>query len=257
MTAWSPLLAALTAAGAVLVAAAAARPAPARVGALVTGARRPRSRPDPLVALGRVALGRGADAAAARRLGRALVLAVLALPLVPPAAPAVGLLAWSTPALAARRRRRRFEAAVVGELPEVVDLLVLVVGGGATVPLALASVAPRCPGPVGAGLAGALRDAALGRRLADALEELPGRLGDAARPLVAALVANERYGAPLLDGLVRVADEVRHDRRRRAEAAARRIPVTLLFPLVCCTLPAFGLLTVAPLLAGGLRSLRL
>ena len=43
---------------------------------------------------------------------------------------------------------------------------------------------------------------------------------------------------------------------RRAASSARRVPVTLLFPLVFCTLPAFALLTVAPLLAGGLRSLR-
>jgi hypothetical protein len=33
--------------------------------------------------------------------------------------------------------------------------------------------------------------------------------------------------------------------------------VKLLFPLVLCTLPAFALLTVVPLLAGSLRSLRL
>jgi len=48
---------------------------------------------------------------------------------------------------------------------------------------------------------------------------------------------------------------VRRDRRRKAEEAARRIPVKLLFPLVGCTLPAFALLTVAPLIAGAVRSL--
>jgi tight adherence protein C len=77
------------------------------------------------------------------------------------------------------------------------------------------------------------------------------------RPLVASLVASERYGAPLATGLERLADEVRRDRRRRAEEVARKVPVKLLFPLVTCTLPAFGLLTVAPLIASAVRSLRL
>ena len=36
---------------------------------------------------------------------------------------------------------------------------------------------------------------------------------------------------------------------------ARKLPVRLSFPLVCCILPAFGLLTVAPLIAGALGSL--
>jgi tight adherence protein C len=54
-----------------------------------------------------------------------------------------------------------------------------------------------------------------------------------------------------------LAAEVRAERRRRAEAAARRVPVKLLFPLVLCVLPAFGLLTVVPLLAGAATSLHL
>ena len=43
--------------------------------------------------------------------------------------------------------------------------------------------------------------------------------------------------------------------RRAAEIRARKLPVLLLFPLVLCTLPAFGLLTVAPLVAGTFDSL--
>ena len=45
----------------------------------------------------------------------------------------------------------------------------------------------------------------------------------------------------------RLAAEARLERRRAAEATARRVPVKLLFPLVLCTLPAFALLTVVPL----------
>jgi tight adherence protein C len=142
-------------------------------------------------------------------------------------------------------------------LPEVADLLVLAVGAGLTVPLAVAAVARRAPGPLAPALGQVISEVSLGRRLADALDDVSTRLGEDVRPLISALVASDRYGAPLLDSLVRLSVELRADRRRRAEEAARRVPVKLLFPLVFCTLPAFALLTVAPLIAGALRSLRL
>jgi len=201
--------------------------------------------------------GRPAPADTARRLGSALLVAAFALVLVPPAAVPAGLMAWSLPVLRARRAHRRRLAAIAADLPDVVDLLVLAVGAGLTVRLAVAAVARRSPGPLGAELARAGHDADLGRRLADALDDIPARAGEATRPLVAALIASERYGAPLGAGLERLAHEVRADRRRKAEEAARKVPVKLLFPLVSCTLPAFGLLTVAPLIASAVRSLRL
>ncbi|HTJ75728.1 MAG TPA: type II secretion system F family protein [Acidimicrobiales bacterium] len=202
-------------------------------------------------------LRRDPTPAGARRLGTALVVAVVALPVLPPVAIPAGVLAWALPALSARRRQRRRVAAIAADLPDVVDLLVLAVGAGLTVRLAVAAVARRASGPLGAELAHALHEAELGRRLADALDDLPTRAGEATRPLVAALVASERYGASLGASLERLAHEVRADRRRRAEEAARKVPVKLLFPLVSCTLPAFGLLTVAPLIASAVRSLRL
>ena len=75
------------------------------------------------------------------------------------------------------------------------------------------------------------------------------------RPLVEALADHDRYGTPLGPVLERVSIDSRLRRRRQAEEAARRLPVTLLFPLVLTTLPAFALLTIAPLLVGPSRSL--
>lgn len=203
-------------------------------------------------------LGRPVRPETARRLGIALVVTAFALPVLPPLiAPPAGLVAWSIPVLRVRRARRRWLAAIAADLPDVVDLLVLAVGAGLTVRLAVAAVARRSPGPLGQELARAGHDADLGRRLADALDDIPERAGESTRPLVATLIASERYGAPLGASLERLAHEVRADRRRRAEEAARKVPVKLLFPLVSCTLPAFGLLTVAPLIASAVRSLRL
>lgn len=211
-------------------------------------------------ALGSVALRlarRPIIPATATRLGHALLGAAAAVVVLPAAAPVVAVLVWAWPALGQRRCQRRLRAEVLRHLPEVTDLFVLAVGAGLTVPLAVSAVGRRAPGPMAPALRLADSEVRLGRRLADALDDIPGRLGEDVRPLIAALVASERYGAPLLDSLLRLSVELRAERRRRAEEAARRVPVKLLFPLVFCTLPAFALLTVAPLLAGSLRALRL
>ena len=57
--------------------------------------------------------------------------------------------------------------------------------------------------------------------LADALDELAHQLGPPARPVVDALVSADRYGHPLGPALERLADHVRAERRRQAEADAR------------------------------------
>jgi tight adherence protein C len=204
----------------------------------------------------RRAAGRPADGALDRRLGWAIVTSLTSMAVAPLAAVPVGAATWSWPLLRRRRDDRRRAGAVVRELPEVLDLLVLVVGAGLTVPLAVAAVGRRADGLLAAELRRVTEEVTLGRRSADALAEVPARLGEAVGPLVAALLASERYGAPLVAALDRLAADARADRRRRAEEAARRVPVKLLFPLVLCTLPAFALLTVAPLIAGAAHDLR-
>jgi hypothetical protein len=256
------------------------RPAPARVRAIVPAAGRPTRGPDPLAAVGRIVLGRASRlprrwtqegptpiaapppesdrTGSARATGAITVALVISLLVAPPLALAVGGAAWALPRHRARAEARERLRALEADLPEVVDLLVLAVGAGCNVTLALEAVGARAgSGPLAHQLRQVSADAARGRRLADRLDELPAAAGEPVRILVGPLVAAERYGTPLLPALQRVADEVRLRRQRQAEAAARKVPVALLFPLVLCILPAFALLTVAPLIAGALRELRL
>ena len=179
---------------------------------------------------------------------------------VPVATPAAPRRHRLLPRRGTRRRRRRAEAAIADAVPDIIDLFAVAIASGLNTRLALRAVAERAP-------PGELADALLrieqrvvttGIRLADAVDRLPDDLEtDALRPLVSAITDAERYGAALGPTLDRLADDARRTRQRKAEEAARRIPVKLLFPLVTCILPAFGLLTVAPLIAGGLRALRL
>ena len=217
------------------------RPPPERVGGLVADVPRTREALPPLV----------------RRWLPAALAAIASAVVFPIAAPMVLIAVWAVPVLRGRRTRARARDIVRRSLPEVVDLFTLTVGAGLTVPLAVAAVARHHDGPIALELQHVTEDMARGRRCADSLDDAAHRLGPDVRGVFAALAASDRYGAPLADALVRIGDEVRADRRRRAEEAARRVPVRLLFPLVLCVLPAFALLTVAPVLAGALGSLRL
>ena len=181
---------------------------------------------------------------------------VLALGLV---APPLALLALLAPAvrrrLRARRQRRAVARGISSALPDAVDLLLLCAGAGLSLPLAHPLVAERTHADLGDALRAADAACAAGRVRADALLDALVPLGDRAAALAHVLVDHLRYGVPLVPGLERLGLELRLDRRRRAEEEARRVPLRLLAPLLTCVLPAFGLLTVVPLLVASLRSL--
>jgi tight adherence protein C len=158
--------------------------------------------------------------------------------------------------LAVRRRERRRQEALADDLPETTELIAIAAAAGCNVRLALEAVRRSRDGPAVRVLAAVLADVDVGGdRLADALGRAPIVHGEAVRPLTALLADAERYGTPLGTALERLGDDLRQRRRRRAEERARALPVRLLLPLVLCILPAFALLTVAPLLASGIRAL--
>jgi tight adherence protein C len=169
---------------------------------------------------------------------------------------AIMLAALVAPHLRERRQAHRRASAVVDQLPDVVDLLRLTALAGLPVAAAIMAIGGRPGGVVGHGLQGAATKLRRGASTADALGVLATTCGPPARSLVDALIDHDRYGTPLVPVLDRMAVEYRLRRRQQAEEAARRLPVTLLFPLVLTTLPACALLTVVPLLVASVASLQ-
>lgn len=211
-----------------------------------------------VAALGQVVrgvLGRPHDYQANQLLG-GYILAALATALLEPFLALLVVVGATFHSVMQRRARtRRAHQELVDELPEIVDLLVLAVSAGLSVPLALEVVARRGEGVVAKGLRQATQSALRGASLPEALSNSVQDLGETVRPLMSALAGSLRDGTSVLPGLERLSAQVRIDRRRQAEEQARKLPVKLLFPLVVCILPAFGLLSVVPLLVTGLNGL--
>lgn len=245
----------LAGAAAVLLVALGRRPVPRRP---LPPARSRGSRPDRAARAGTALarwLGSPVDPRAARRLVPSLLAAAAVAPPAPPLAVALLAAAWVRPLLRRRRERHDRDRAVLRGLPDAVDLLHLCALAGTGLALAHPAVAAKVPGPVGQALREADDLARCGATRADALVAALSPLGERAGALAHVLADHLRYGTALAPELDRLGLELRLLRRRRAEEDARRVPVRLLAPLVTCTLPAFAVLTVVPLLLASLQHL--
>jgi tight adherence protein C len=151
-----------------------------------------------------------------------------------------------------RARRARLAAAV----PDAVELLVLTVQAGVVPADAVRRAIPHLPEAVRPAFAAVVHRLDRGQRLADALDALGEHLGAAGHGIADGIATADRYGLPLAPVLDQLAVDARAARRRLAAEHARTLPVRLSFPLVCCVLPAFVLLAIAPALLGTVASLR-
>ncbi len=171
--------------------------------------------------------------------------------------PSISVLALlSTLALAglfgASRWSRRMAASKLKQdqliaLPPTLDLIAVVLGAGGTISEAIDVVSLRGEAAVQTVFASFQARRKSGQALTMVLSEAPSQLGQVYWPLMRALLATERDGAPIASLLVRLADEAEAGRRRATEAQAKRLSVKLLFPLVGCFLPAVILGAVLPL----------
>jgi tight adherence protein C len=170
--------------------------------------------------------------------------------------PLVGIAAFRLPDLVLAREGRRRQQEIGSHVADLVEVLVATTEAGLSPPVALQRSVDVVRGPLGDELQLVAREIELGVPWRDALSRLVTRTdAPSLRRLVSALTRSQRLGASVSSALRALAEDVRSERRARAEETARRAPVKMLFPLVFLILPAFLLLTVGPAVLATLRSL--
>jgi tight adherence protein C len=86
-----------------------------------------------------------------------------------------------------------------------------------------------------------------GQSRQDALRNLSLRTGlEDVNNLTSLLIQTDKFGTNIAQALRVHADSMRTKRRLRAEEAAAKVPVKLMFPLICFILPAMVIVVVGP-----------
>jgi tight adherence protein C len=170
----------------------------------------------------------------------------------PPALAVVGvpLMAaggWVVPLTLLRMRAQRRGDQIDGELPELIDSLVVTIEAGIGLGGALRLSSKELRGPLGDEINLMLQEQSMGLSSNAAMQSMLKRADTPSmRSFVRAVTQGENLGVSLGEIMRGLAVEMRSRRRARAEARAQKAPVKMLFPLVFCIFPAILITLLYP-----------
>jgi tight adherence protein C len=154
------------------------------------------------------------------------------------------------PGIALARMVKRRQHKIRLALADALDLLVVSVEAGLGLDQALLRVAAELEFAYPE-LAGELKlinlELRAGKPRAEALRNLADRTGvDDLSALVTMLIQTDKFGTSVAQSLRVYSDTLRTKRRQRAEEAAAKTGVKMVFPLVFCIFPAIWVVTIGP-----------
>jgi tight adherence protein C len=149
-----------------------------------------------------------------------------------------------------RRRSRNRIRRLTEALPDSLDLMVVCLESGLGLNATIARVGEEraaLDDPLGNEFAQVAFEIRSGRSREEALRALGARNGvDDLKALAALIVQSDRLGASMGKTLRAHADLLRTKRRQRAEEAARKLPIKVLFPLATLLLPPLFVMVAGP-----------
>ncbi len=149
--------------------------------------------------------------------------------------------AWLARQIEARRQR------ISRSLPDVLDMLTISVEAGLGFDAAVTKVVKNFNGPLAAEFRRWLQEVQLGRSRKEAWRDLATRTNvPEVNSFVLAILQADTFGISIGNVLRVQADEMRVRRRQRAEEAAMKTPVKVVFPLVLCIFPALMIVILGP-----------
>ena len=157
------------------------------------------------------------------------------------------------------RRARNRQRQIASQLSDVLDLLVVCVEAGLGLSESIkivGSETQRQNQEIGTELSIVSAELTSGNSLGQALRNFAVRTAvDDIKPLAATMVQSEKLGAQVGPALRSISDSLRTTRRLRAEEAAAKTTVKILFPLVLFILPAMMAVIVGPAMIQIMRAL--
>lgn len=139
------------------------------------------------------------------------------------------------------------QKAVILGLPDNLDLITTCVEAGLGLDAALSRVAEQGRGPLALELQRMLRDVAMGKLRREAMQEMSDRLGvEELSNFIASIIQAEKLGVGIAQVLRVQSDQLRTQRRQRAERLANEAPIKMIFPLVLLIFPAFLAVILSP-----------
>ncbi len=156
-------------------------------------------------------------------------------------------LGYRLPRMWLKSRVKAKQKAVILGLPDNLDLITTCVEAGLGLDAALSRVAEHSKGPLSAELQRMLRDVAMGKLRREAMQEMADRVGvEELSNFITAIIQAEKLGVGISQVLRVQSDQLRTQRRQRAERLANEAPVKMIFPLVLLIFPAFLAVILAP-----------
>jgi tight adherence protein C len=144
------------------------------------------------------------------------------------------------------RVKKRQHAILLG-IPDSLDLLTISVRAGLGFDAALGKVVEKLKGPLTEEFRRALAEVRVGKARRDALRDIVPRTEvPALTNFIGAIIQAEQLGVSISKVLQVQSEQLRIERRQRAEEMAAKAPIKMLFPLVGCIFPSLFIVILGP-----------
>ena len=161
---------------------------------------------------------------------------------------AVGLaVGYIAPEFWLGRRVRARQKSIILQIPDALDLLTISVRAGLGFDAALGKVVEKMQGALVDEFRRALAEVRVGKARRDALRDIVPRTEvPALTNFIGAIIQAEQLGVSISKVLQVQSEQLRIERRQRAEEQAAKAPIKMLFPLVGCIFPSLFIVILGP-----------
>lgn len=169
---------------------------------------------------------------------------------------AIGAVAFLSPGIWLGRKVKARQKAIQMALPDAIDLLTISVEAGLGFDPALQRVTEKWDNELTYEFSRMLHEMRIGKSRREAMRELSGRCDvDDLNVFVSSIIQADQLGVSITQVLRTQSRQIRMRRRQRAEEAAHKAPIKMLFPMVFLIFPAVYAVILGPAIPSILNGL--